>query len=1037
VKLDQTYESLDILSLKIFQKDIYRLFDADYGVIVGRVLGTGIGIPNCRISVFVPIDENEEIIPTSLDDIKKIEALALYPYQTVYDKDSSGKVYNLLPKYAKNRNVNGFPDNEFGIGATPITPVGTFPEKEEILVNETVAYVYDKYLRYTTVTNESGDYILTVPSNRNYVVTMCCDITDIGRFSTTAALLKLDGYSENYFNETGTLINEEIPLERLPNIDIQNLPIYVNPLWSQNQENTSVGINRIDFNITKKIRPFSTVIGNYFTQNNSAWWGDRIVFRALIGLRSLCVTILGSCKPNNTNTWITVWFALQFKICVDYGVGVFSVTILDWTYNTSPNAINCNDFRMCLGLRIKYIVPFFNFLFFQKRYCTLRGGKTNSEPWDLRLKLAAECTRDRALALLGGEITDTLFLDKHKRGDIDIKVMSIKNTVPDAICDTLNNLSPDNTTISTQYDTDSDIELLQSNKYIKYINDGNFVVLLPPNRKKVITNEEGDLIEVDPNSDIGIFTQFRGYFLLSHKEEPDNPPTRDRTARIKLKIPQYFDYNINPITWIWKHFTFDFGEIYSVAQYNEVRKATFDQNQESGDDDMLKPGKLKGWDEQTNILFTGGFNQGNNNVSYNRNNNADLEYTSFYNHLTYLGIDGNLDGIDNGDFDDNTEPTATQPTNKPSFVGFYRIHEDSANWDNGNYAVKGLNIYNYGVTHPNDYVNLFITVLLDASYVSTTNDLWDFQIKANTTQLSEFQNRFLDVELLGPNNDCLVSIQNLAPYRNYEIGGSAPYKVKYFQVRFDPINFKNWFSFTNHNEITQWSFIVGKASDSTTQYTTTFFSNYNIIMPPTYHGPVNTPLAIKFYQSDSTPPVSDIIPSKEKLGINIYNMIENNKDTYQLTLTIELDKNFVVDSIGEVFDDKDWSFRIKISDPSQKTDFNSYGYNLLDSDGNEDVNGEYLVVNNEVDNSNVINYFTTYIDGKLVFVFRILAFNLYYFKEWHQNIPAGSSDPTTTDWKIETIINANSERGSDSTTFYSGTFQTYYGSSADNNFLTV
>jgi hypothetical protein len=124
--------------LKIFQKDIYRLFDSDYGVIVGRVLGTGVGIPNCRISVFVPIDENEEIIPTTLDDIKKIEALALYPYQTVYDKDSSGKVYNLLPKYSKNRNVNGFPDNEFGIGATPITPVGTFPEKEEILVKKPV-----------------------------------------------------------------------------------------------------------------------------------------------------------------------------------------------------------------------------------------------------------------------------------------------------------------------------------------------------------------------------------------------------------------------------------------------------------------------------------------------------------------------------------------------------------------------------------------------------------------------------------------------------------------------------------------------------------------------------------------------------------------------------------------------------------------------------------------------------------------------------------------------------------------------------------
>ena len=39
VNLDQTHESLDILSLKVFQKDLYRLFDSDYSIIVGRVNG--------------------------------------------------------------------------------------------------------------------------------------------------------------------------------------------------------------------------------------------------------------------------------------------------------------------------------------------------------------------------------------------------------------------------------------------------------------------------------------------------------------------------------------------------------------------------------------------------------------------------------------------------------------------------------------------------------------------------------------------------------------------------------------------------------------------------------------------------------------------------------------------------------------------------------------------------------------------------------------------------------------------------------------
>ena len=110
VNLDQTYESLDILSLKIYQKDIYRLFDADYAIIVGRVNSDNVGIPNCRVSVFVPIDEETISGPTNLDDIKKIEAAALYPYTAVYDKDNNGKIYKIEP-------ING-EEGDIYIGST-------------------------------------------------------------------------------------------------------------------------------------------------------------------------------------------------------------------------------------------------------------------------------------------------------------------------------------------------------------------------------------------------------------------------------------------------------------------------------------------------------------------------------------------------------------------------------------------------------------------------------------------------------------------------------------------------------------------------------------------------------------------------------------------------------------------------------------------------------------------------------------------------------------------------------------------------------
>ena len=38
VNLDQNFDFLEILSLKISQQDLYRTFCADYGVLVGRVI---------------------------------------------------------------------------------------------------------------------------------------------------------------------------------------------------------------------------------------------------------------------------------------------------------------------------------------------------------------------------------------------------------------------------------------------------------------------------------------------------------------------------------------------------------------------------------------------------------------------------------------------------------------------------------------------------------------------------------------------------------------------------------------------------------------------------------------------------------------------------------------------------------------------------------------------------------------------------------------------------------------------------------------
>ena len=56
VKLEQDFDFLEILSLKILPSQIYTRSCSDYGVVVGRVsVNNGFGIPNARVSVFIPI----------------------------------------------------------------------------------------------------------------------------------------------------------------------------------------------------------------------------------------------------------------------------------------------------------------------------------------------------------------------------------------------------------------------------------------------------------------------------------------------------------------------------------------------------------------------------------------------------------------------------------------------------------------------------------------------------------------------------------------------------------------------------------------------------------------------------------------------------------------------------------------------------------------------------------------------------------------------------------------------------------------------
>lgn len=89
VNINQDFDFLEILSLKLRQEDVYTRFCADYGVVTGRVVvNGGYGVPNANVSIFVPLDSVDETDPV---------ISTLYPYKNVDQKNEDGYRYNLLP----------------------------------------------------------------------------------------------------------------------------------------------------------------------------------------------------------------------------------------------------------------------------------------------------------------------------------------------------------------------------------------------------------------------------------------------------------------------------------------------------------------------------------------------------------------------------------------------------------------------------------------------------------------------------------------------------------------------------------------------------------------------------------------------------------------------------------------------------------------------------------------------------------------------------------------------------------------------------
>ena len=269
VKIDQDFDFLEILSLKLTQTDVYKRFCSDYGVIAGRVVANGgFGIPNAKVSVFIPIDDvdlNNPVIST------------LYPYQAPTDKNEDGYRYNLLPYE---------PSYEGHV------PTGTFPSKNDVLTRKEVLEIYEKYYKYTVRTNESGDYMIVGVPLGDQKIVLDVDLSDMGCFSLRPTdLIRINRGNRQQFDGNNFRSSED--LNSLPQIVNVVRAVNIGSFWGESDE-CNIGITRVDFDLRDQginIEPTAVFMGSIFSSNDEDYLKNNCKPKAEQG--DLCGLVTG------------------------------------------------------------------------------------------------------------------------------------------------------------------------------------------------------------------------------------------------------------------------------------------------------------------------------------------------------------------------------------------------------------------------------------------------------------------------------------------------------------------------------------------------------------------------------------------------------------------------------------------------------------------------------------------------------------------------------------------------------------------------
>ena len=226
-KLEQDFDFLEILSLKLSQQQVYNRPTSNYGVLCGRVYANnGFGVPNAKVSVFIPLTDEDSNNPV----ISRI-----YPYRNLNTQNEDGYRYNLLP---------------YVPSYTGHVPTGTFPDREDVLKDKSLSYVYEKYYKFTAKTNDAGDFMIFGAPVGNHTIVMDVDVSDIGQFSLTPQdLLRIGRATEAQLD--GAKFKESTDLDSLPQIIGIKKTIDINPFWGD-PDLATIAVTRVDFNLLEE-----------------------------------------------------------------------------------------------------------------------------------------------------------------------------------------------------------------------------------------------------------------------------------------------------------------------------------------------------------------------------------------------------------------------------------------------------------------------------------------------------------------------------------------------------------------------------------------------------------------------------------------------------------------------------------------------------------------------------------------------------------------------------------------------------------------